>query len=332
MDTIKRIKALKMPSENQPFVINTGQILDTKEYLTAFDLKSSIDKTNIMTSIINLLREDFEKIISKAEKLINEYIRAKESKPDKAVFEDALNSFKKALQPLTKHLNFDIKAIFINDLIVKTCESSFSSSFKMIKGEFIITPENYKAYKESVIKLITNEVEQIFPETKDEIIYEIEEYLLNRVADYAKEPIYILQEIKESLLLLKIILETGVLEANSDNFTKLYLLTKRYGGIIPCTEIDSFIPKLIKSESDGLMNQIGYVSIHINRFSHLVFFIIYRILKHKVLIKQCPACKNYFIPSRPNKMYCDGTLPDSNTLCKKKGPQILRNKKLLSQK
>ena len=321
MYTIKRIKLLKMPSKNQPFVISTGKILDTEEYLTAFDLNPSKNKTNVMTSIINLLREDFKKIISKAEKTINEYIKSKAINPNEVVFKEALNSFKKALEPLSNHLEFDIKAIFINDFIVQTCENSFSSCFPTAKGEIIITPDNYKNYKESVINSVETEIKQAFPDNADETIYNIEEYLFNRVADYTKEPIYILQEIKESLLLLKNIFKAGIPETNTDIHTQLYILVKKHGGIIPNMEIDSFLTNLIKSECDNIYNNI-------NRFSHLIFFIIYRILKHKVPIKQCPACVNYFIPSRPNKIYCDGTLPGSNALCRKKGPQLLRNQRL----
>ncbi len=326
MDTIKRIKLVKMPSKNQPFVINTCKILDTEEYLKSFE--SEPKQNNVLTSIINLLREDFESIISEAEKIINEYIKAKSNKPDKVIFKETLNSFKKALEPLSNHLKFDAKSIFINDLIVQTCKISFSSYFPMIKGEIIIAQENYKNYKDFVINLVNEEIKQAFPKNKKEIIYDIEEYLLSRIADYTKEPIFILQEIKQSLLWLKNIFNAGIPETITDIHTQLYMLVKKYGGVITNTEIDNFLPKLIKSECESLMSGKSDILNHINRFSHLIFLMIYRILKHKVPIKQCPACENFFIPSRPNKIYCDSTLPDSDILCRKKGPQLLRNRRL----
>lgn len=242
------------------------------------------------------------------------------NEPDKVVFKETLNSFKKALEPLLNHLKFDAKAIFINDLIVQTCENSFSSYFPMLKGENTITQENYKNYKKFVINSVKEEIKQAFPKSKNEIIYDIEEYLLNRIADYTKEPIFVLQEINQSLLLLKNIFKTGIPETNADIHTQLYMLVKKYGGVIINSETDNFLLKLIKTESESLMSGKSDILNQINRFSHLIFFMIYRILKHKVPIKQCPACKNYFIPSRPNKIYCDGTLPGSNTLCSKKGP------------
>ena len=315
-----------MPGKNQPFVINTCKILDTEEYLKSFESESK--QNNVMTSIIDLLREDYEKIISDAEKIINEYIKAKSNKPDKLDFKETLNSFKKALEPLLNHLKFDTKAIFINDLIVQICEISYSSCFPMIKGEITITQENYKTYKESVINSVRKDIQQAFPKNSNEMIYDIEEYLLNRVADYTKEPVFILQEIKQSLLLLKNIFNAGISETNVDIHTQLHMLVKKYGGAIINTEIDNFLPKLIKSESESIMNGKSDTLNQINRFPHLIFFMIYRILKHKVPIKQCPACKNYFISSRPNKIYCDGTLPGSDTLCRKKGPQLVRNRRL----
>lgn len=326
---IKRIKLLKFGNRNKPFCLFPRVIEDTKEYMTEFtedqEHTALTEESNVMTALISILNMDFENVLSNANGIVSQYITSDEMDSD--YFVRCCCDFEGKIGELISPKYLDSKMLFVAEVVARLCSEAFSTSFSQNRNDIVIDEQGYQRYKESVICAVKQGIEKIYPDYTDEIIYEIEEYLLNRIADYNNQ-VSMIEDIRQSLIFFRKVLKNGVPNFDSDIFTKLYIAVKNYGDLCIQDEAKNFLPVIIESECEGKTIWKSYRINRIEKFSHLVLFMIYRILKHNIFIRKCPACGRYFIPSRPNKIYCDGLFPGTKQPCSKRGPRFVRDQRL----
>lgn len=310
------------PTTKEAEEIKPKSGLKIKQTETITPPSYELNKVDISKSIVSLLNSDYEEIICDAQKMLLNITNDENT----AISLECFYKFEKILKPILKYVYYKPEKIFIYELVNILSEKFLDNSLETINSDTVLTVFGYIKYQAKIINSLTPIIKELFPNSFNNIISEIEKFLLKKIANNPPSYEAPLSEIKTSIATLKILLTSENNKNNSDIYLKMFDSVHKLTYPLIRESFDDFLPELLKGNTK-YKNQ-PTKKFHINRFSHLVFVVMYGVITEHIIIRRCPACNRFFVSSRRNRIYCDGIIPDSGKPCAGAGPQYVRNKNM----
>lgn len=330
---IKKLEQIKF-NVDSPFLfleclIFDGQLLimtdserQIKNLLNSKDEECDIRSLNYLRLVLNMLNSDYKTPLMNAKHKISECLNGGDIK-------ESFGEFERIISQLTPGLYYSTEKLFVYEAVVQLLTKTSDEMFVYDGGAVVITSELYRIYTDKIISGIMPVLTSLYNVGSEDVVQNIYDYLLKDLANnctLAKSPI---DAILDSMELLQYSLYVYKPKDGMNIYENIYncvcstALNK---------DLEEYFPDIMHTVQRKIQKNTKYYEFNIRSFAHLIFVVMYLWFSKRLDLKVCPVCNRYFVPSRSNNMYCDGTIPGTDRKCAKAGPQIIRNQNMPKHK